>query len=218
MTLTQNQKDLLIGSLLGDGSLQTATKGRTWRYRALQSAQQEAYLRHKYEVLKDLCKTPPQKQTFGDKRTEKTYYRYYFNTLVDNRLRYYGNLFYTYVENAEGKGKMVKDVPMTIQQLLTPRAIAYWYMDDGALKHRGVEDGMRFCTESFSDEGVNRLKKALKNNHGIDSSLVKKTNSSGKVVGNRLYINSKNAPLFAELVRPYMVDCMLYKIQLRSDG
>jgi hypothetical protein len=32
--LTQEQFDLLVGTMLGDGNLQTFTKGTTWRYRA----------------------------------------------------------------------------------------------------------------------------------------------------------------------------------------
>jgi hypothetical protein len=55
MQLTNQQRDLIIGTLLGDGNLQTETQGRTWRYRALQKAEHQPYLDHKYTILKDYC-------------------------------------------------------------------------------------------------------------------------------------------------------------------
>ena len=50
-TLTTQQKDLIFGTLLGDGNLQTANNGRTWRYRAIQKKEHKNYLFHKYQVL-----------------------------------------------------------------------------------------------------------------------------------------------------------------------
>ena len=44
--ITQQQKDLLFGTLLGDGSLQTEN-GNTWRYRALHKKDPKDYLFHK---------------------------------------------------------------------------------------------------------------------------------------------------------------------------
>ena len=51
MKLTQLQKDLLFGSLLGDGNLQTNSNGKTWRYRAIHKSQHKEYLFHKYEKM-----------------------------------------------------------------------------------------------------------------------------------------------------------------------
>lgn len=211
MTLTQEQKDLLVGTLLGDGNLQTETRGRTWRYRALQQAEHAAYLQHKYKILKNFCQSPPSFSQVLDPRTGKTSERWVFNTMVQSSFRYYGNLFYT---EDPSTGKMKKDVPLTIEKLLTPRAIAYWYMDDGSLKWKDRSNAMRICTESFSREGVDRLQKALKKLHNIETQLTRKTNHK-KLVGYRLAINEKNSAAFRELIRPYLVYPMGYKV---SDG
>lgn len=218
MKLNCHQKDLLVGSLLGDANLQTETYGRTWRYRALQKAEHKEYLDHKYEIFKDMCNSPPTfSEVFdfaseaGKTRTQKTYERWFFNTTVQDCFRHYGNLFYTYDQKS---GKMIKDVPKTIQKILSPRAIAYWYMDDGSLKWKGKSNAMRICTESFSTDGVNRLKKAFKDRYNIETQLTPKS-KNGVFVGYRLAINEENSTPFRELIFPYLVDCMRYKV---SDG
>ena len=81
--LTQQQKDLLFGTLLGDGNLQTFNDGRTWRYRAIHKNTHNEYLYHKYEILKSLCNSEPCYQESFDSRTQNVAKRFYFNTLVN---------------------------------------------------------------------------------------------------------------------------------------
>ena len=202
------QKDLLIGTLLGDGNLKSETKGRTWCYRALHKEVHKEYLFFKYDLLNVICKSSPSFSFIFDKRTKKYYKWYYFNTIVHPCFNFYGNLFYTY----DKKNKcMFKDVPSNIEKFLTPRAIAFWYMDDGALKWLGKSNAMRICTESFSKLGVERLQKALKTLYDIDMNLMRKTNK-GIFVGYRLSINEEKSLKFSELIKPYLIDCMRYKV------
>lgn len=211
MTLNKQQKDLLAGTLLGDGNLQSDTKGRTWRYRVLHAEKQYPYLLHKYRIVEDLCGTEPKKESIFDERTGKSYKRWYFNTLVNDGFRYYGNMFYTYDSK---NGRFVKDVPVEVEKILSPEAIAYWYMDDGNLKWAGHSNAMRFCTESYTEDGVNRLKRALKNLYDIETQLVRKT-ADKSFVGYRLAIDEENSQPFRRLIEPYLVDSMRYKV---SDG
>jgi hypothetical protein len=210
MKLNQHQKDLLIGTLLGDGNLQSNTKGRTWRYRVVHKEKDKEYLDHKYQILKPFCQSPPiysSSEVFDD-RNQRTYQRWYFNTTVHNCFRHYGNIFYTYDPKTN---LMIKDVPKNIKKYLTPCAVAYWYMDDGALKWLGRSNAMRICTESFSEHGVNRLKSALSDLYNIETQLIRKTNQK-VFVGYRLAINEKNSSPFCELIKPYLVECMRYKV------
>ncbi len=215
MTLTRQQKDLLVGTLLGDGNLQTETRGRTWRYRAIQKVEHKDYLFHKYEIMKEFCSTEPRLGETKDVRTNKTYKRWMFSTTTHNFFRFYGNLFYTYNNKTQ---KMVKEVPVEIEKFLTPAAVAYWYMDDGSLKSLGKSNAMRICTESFSDDGVRRLERALKNLYGIEATHTQKNiilNGKKIPVGLRIAINEKPSAAFRELIKPHLVDCMRYKV---SDG
>jgi hypothetical protein len=211
MKLNQQQSDLIIGTLLGDGNLQTETKGRTWRYRALHKAEHRDYLFHKYEILKPLCESPPIYDEVFDPRTQKNYTRWYFNTVTQDCFKHFANLFYTFDKT---KNKMVKDVPKNIELFLTPQAIAYMYMDDGSLKWLNHSNAMRICTESFSEAGVTRLQNALQNKFEIQTTLTPEKNND-VVIGYRISINERNSSKFRELIQSYLVDCMKYKV---SDG
>ncbi len=190
MKTNELQKDLLVGSLLGDGNLQTANKGKNWRYRAIQQAAHHEYLFHKYEILKPLCRSAPFYGETVDARTGTKSKRWSFNSVIQDLLKYYGDMFYTFDPNTQ---RMVKDVPLEIGKLLTPRALAYLYMDDGALKWLGHSNAMRICTESFSEEGVNRLIKAIKDNYGIETNTVASRRSDRSLIGFRIFIPERSS-------------------------
>lgn len=209
--LTTQQKDLTFGTLLGDGNLQTENQGRTWRYRAIHSTRQISYLDHKYEILKDLCRSGPAYLETFDDRTKRVYKRYTFNTVKTPSLNFYANMFYT---KDPITGKYVKDVPVLLEKFLTPRALAYFYMDAGALKWLGKSNGMRLCTENFSLTGVQRIQKALKNLYDVNTTLSKKGLADG-TVGFRITIPEGSSSTFREVIRPHLVESMKYKV---SDG
>lgn len=210
---TQEQKDLLFGTLLGDGNLQTETNGRTWRYRAIQKTKHIGYLLHKYEVLGMFCSSPPIQGDVFDERTGKIYFRHYFNTRTDDVFRYYGNMFYEYDKKLRKWVKRVPPKPI-LQKLLTPAALAYMYMDDGALKWLGHSNALRICTESFTKEEVTRIRKVLFDKYQIVTTQVKKTRE-GQYVGDRITIPEASSAAFVDLIKPHLVDCMKYKV---SDG
>jgi hypothetical protein len=66
---------------------------------------------HKYNCLINLCKTPPIYEEVFDRRTNKNYKRFYFNTIIDDSLRFYANLFY---DNKDGK--FIKIIPKNIEK------------------------------------------------------------------------------------------------------
>ncbi len=203
--LTEEQQDLIFGTLLGDGNLQTESNGTTWRYRALHGENQLDYIQHKYNVLNNLIQM--------ELASEST--RRYFNTRVDNCFKFYANMFYTYDSKTQ---TWVKDVPQNIEKFLTARALAYLHMDDGALKWEGFSNGMRLCTESFSEVGVNRLKKAIEKLCSIQTTLTRKALSRTSEecrIGYRISIPEKSSAAYRAKIEPYLVPCMRYKV---SDG
>jgi hypothetical protein len=213
--LSQEHKDILFGTLLGDGNLQTFSQGNLWRYRALQSKDQLEYLTHKYEILKDFCSTGIIYGEVWDERTGKLTKRNYFNTVVVEGFSLYAKMFYTYDENT---GKYVKDVPKNVAEHLTPRALAYLHQDDGALKMKGSA-ALRICTESFSQAGVQRLSDAIKANFGIETSLAPKyrevEGGLKEIAGYRLYIPTRSGKAFCDLIRSYVVESLEYKLSVK---
>ena len=79
-------------------------------------------------------------------------------------------------------------------------------MDDGTALFRKAKRYYVFNTQSFIFEDQKRLVQALKDNFDIDATIQK--NYSYYI----LYIRSKYAQLFLDLVRPYIHPCFAYKI------
>jgi|SRR5580658_3319331 hypothetical protein len=114
--------EILIGLLLGDGHLQCRFGNSRFIYG--QSSLREHHLNYFYHIF-DLFKPFLSKEylkkaksrSFVDKRTKNTYSSISFSTLTLPCFTYYRYLFY----NIHNK----KIVPLNINQLLTPRGLAY---------------------------------------------------------------------------------------------
>ena len=197
---TDVQTDLLIGTLLGDGNLQT-NNGQTWRLRVIHKAAHQPYIMHKYSIFKDFCSTGPTYAKVLDERTQKEYERYYFNTLFSDEFRFFGQLFY----EKEKDGSWKKHISKNIHKFITPRALAYWYMDDGAMKWKGKSNAVRLCTDSFSSDEVHILKASLEKNFHLKTSIQKQGSH------NRICILERSYPKLKELIAPYLLPSMYYK-------
>lgn len=208
MVITKVQNDLLIGTLLGDGNCQTQTSGNTWRYRAVQKLAHQPYIFHKWEIMQNYCQSSPVLSTVVDTRTNKKYSRYTFQTIVADEFRYYGTLFYQKQEDQS----WVKRVPPNIASLLTPQAFAYWYMDDGALKWKGKSNAVRLCTDSFTTNDINLLKKVLETKYSLKVSLQKKDSIQ------RLCILEESYPILKDIIEPWLIPCMYYKFPDGNKG
>ena len=102
--------------------------------------------------------------------------------------------------------RRTKRVPENIHYLLTARALAYWLMDDGHSDQNGRRRAYRFSTHSFPLKDQEILVQALKDNFDIYSKALFLDATY------RLYIRSKSAQLFINLVHPYIHPCFAYKI------
>ena len=192
------QKEALVGLLLGDGNLQTESHGRIFRLRICQSLSHKDYVFHLYELFKDFTTSPPVEATSVDKRTGKTYTSWSFSTTQQSCFRYYGQLFY------DKNG--VKKVPRSIARLLKPRSIAYWYMDDGALKWKGPSKGVRFCTDNFQHHEIELLAKTLTEKYELKTSLNKQREGDFRV-----YVSTYSYETLKKLMWKYLIPNMLYK-------
>jgi recombination protein RecA len=95
-----------------------------------------------------------------------------------------------------------KQVPDDITDLLTPLAVAVWFMDDGSADHCGVT----IQTHSFDDQEVERLARALL--EGFDIVATKRANKRRTI----LYIGKQQLPKFRSLVEPFILEDLEYKL------
>jgi hypothetical protein len=130
-SLSVECKEIILGSLLGDGSLKISKKYKNARFSFRHSIKYNDYFFWKAERLKEIS---------GKK---------YYWIQKDGKLRYQSLALpeLTEIYNfASKKGKL--KVRRRWLNLLTPRALAVWWMDDGALV-KNSRQGV-FCTDKFS--------------------------------------------------------------------
>lgn len=194
MYLSYRQKEILIGTLLGDAHLEK--NGRNVRLRIDHAEGQENYLRWMWLEFKNFVYAPPKLVQEIDKRSGKVYRRWHFSTYSVDVFNFYWKLFYR---------NKVKIVPGNIIKLLySPLSLAVWFMDDGY--KRNDCNALRLNTDSFQLQEQRLLQKCLKKNFKIESNLHRK----GRFW--TIYIPSPEARKFCRIIKPYIIPGMEHKI------
>lgn len=98
----------------------------------------------------------------------------------------------------------VKIVPVNIYELLTPRGLAFWLMDDGS-KHGS---GMHISVYAFTKD-LDKLMLTLQDKFNLKCSI--HYNRENKP---RIYILKQSMDTLITLVKPYFIKEMVYKLGL----
>lgn len=186
-SLTDEQRSMLVGSLLGDGHL-TAPSEKTARFIERHSSAQEPYLRWKAEVLGALVSSVYTVQK-KDTHTGRVYDGVEFSTYSLECLRPLYDLFYPAPDRK-------RVFPASLGGLLTPLALAVWFMDDGSCGPR--------ISFGLDDTSLHRVVSALR---GLG--LRAQVSGDG---GNMTLSFPRCADRFHELVAPHVPSCMAYKL------
>lgn len=191
---TKRQREIIIGTLLGDGHLETQTSGRTYRLRIMHAVSQKEYIHWLYKELFNLAAGQIHSKQFLV--NGKEYQSFWFDTVSSSSLRFYGQQFYC---------QKIKRVPEMITHLLTPLALAVWYMDDGSVKSHETR-GRILNTQGFLKKDVERLSEALLKKFGIHSRLRKQKK------GFQIFIPSKGYDMLVKTIEPHCITSMKYKL------
>lgn len=194
LKLSQQQREVLTGLLLGDAHLETQNQGRTYRLKIEQSLKHQDYVQHLYEVFKPWVLTPPQPK----ERSSRGYTsrNCWFQTVSHGAFRFYAHQFYV-----EGQRR----VPRLIHRWLTRRALTYWFMDDGSMKS-SQSKGVILNTQSYPLNDIQRLVDVLQEKFGLQAKPRKQQE------GFQIYISGKSYERFRELVEPHLIAPMRYKL------
>jgi recombination protein RecA len=198
--LSDQQTQVILGSLMGDGNLSPNLRGRTGtRFRLGHSAKQAAYLDWKVSMLGNIgCsrRTNAKGAVFAD-----------FTPLPE--LAELHDVVYF------GDGK--KHLSWEYLKALTPLALAVWYADDGSftVKSKGVQERTQggsgritICVEAMSPGSRDRVTEYLRDTYGLDVKLVK---SGARQMAVLVFTTAASAK-FQKLVAPYMHPSMEYKL------
>lgn len=186
LSLSPAQREVLVGLLLGDGCLETLD-GRTYRLKIEQSKAHQPYVDHLYHLFEGWVLTPPQiRQVVSRGQASENVA---FQTVSHSALRFYAHQFYH-----DGR----KRVPELIHRWLTPRALSYWFMDDGSIKSRESK-GVVLNTQAFASVGVDRLIQCLQEKFELQATIRKQRD------GCQIQISGNSFEKFAALVGPYVI-------------
>ena len=187
--------------MLGDGTMRIGKGAINANFKVDHCLAQQEYVRWKYEILKDFVPTEPRLSY----RTTKDGVRYkkswWFRTIRHPILTEIYREFYTTDTYRCGR----KIVPENIVDLLDPLAIAVWIMDDGSYN----KDKIDISTYSFTLREIEILKEAMHKKFCIKMSYY-----NDRDIGYRMYCSKSETQKLVNLIYPYIVSSMRYKIGL----
>lgn len=184
-------RDILIGAILGDGYLEPHGKGV--RLQIKHSVRFRDYVEWKRKQLRQL--KPSSIYHCEGKYPSLRFVTRSHPLLISLREKFY----------YDG----TKHIPDDIGSLLnSPLSLAVWFMDDATIDKR--QGSILFETQSFSRKEIEKLRQCLRDNFGIESSIHK----SGRMRGLRLYIPVAQSKRLVEILKPFMVKSMRYKVCL----
>jgi recombination protein RecA len=204
--LSDQQMQVILGSLMGDGNLSPNTRGRSGtRFRLGHGAKQAEYLDWKVSQLGNIecARTSNAKgAVFAD-----------FTPLPE----------LAEIHDAVYFGDGKKHLSWDYLKELTPLALAVWYMDDGGftLRSKGLQGRtqggtgrIEICVEAMSPGSRERLVQYLRDTHGLDVRL----RASGARGVSVLQFTTSASEKFQKLVASFVHPSMDYKLLPRFRG
>jgi len=189
--LTPVQEQLLVGSLLGDGSM-SATSGEAVRFGEGHGEKQAAYTEWKAHLMEPFTSSI----RWGIKKEKGRIFRSrIFITHSCPQFRPFYDLFYP----APGRSKVF---PSDLPDWMTPFVLAVWYMDDGSVTPTGTPR----ISFGLSKTSLKRARRALRS-LGLEPRVYGPR-------GNQEILFPKQEREFLDLIQKHLIPEMTYKTPL----
>lgn len=195
--LTKEQKEMIFGTLLGDGCIAPhGRKNLSYRLIIGHCEKQKDLLLWKKAILGNLV------NSISIRKNKKNQIMNTFTSVTHNEFKMIYDFFY------ENNKKVIKT---NIINYITPLSFAVWIMDDGNL-NKNVN--LRLSTDGFSEEDNVRLQDILRINFDIKCKVCKYSRNDKEYF--YLSLNKENTIKATKLTEKYFVDCMRYKLYSES--
>jgi len=214
--LSQEAKNVIIGSLLGDGHISG------WGdYREKHSETQVGYLEWKASFFPYLInkKSFTARSYFMDKRNEKNkkkLYTFAFRTTTHSFIQKMEKIFYK-----EKNNRRIKIIPLNIADYINRQVLAIWFMDDGSTdwgyrngvkKYKNLKPSCKISTQGFSIEDVNLLINIINKNWGLNTYLGYRWSKKQLREMPIIRMDADSSVKFINIVKPYILSELKYKI------
>ena len=195
---TDEQEQVLYGSILGDGNIHLGHKmreGDVARYKESHCLKQKNYLEWKRQILGDyITECGVQKDNGKLWKDGRRIYGVCMKSHFHRNFRKVYDWFY------DENGK--KHLPDNFEEKITPLALAVWYMDDGT-----IHDGLPSIASCFEKKDIEKICEVLMTEFDIPSYATKKEGDSVAII-------HFNKDCFFEIVGDYIIESMAYKVTL----
>lgn len=196
ISLTKNQEEILIGTLLGDSYIGYVYKGCKYPHLTFNHCKkQEFYAYTKFNKLKPIM------SSIGEKR-------YTTIAVIKNKVCNIQPVIYARGHNCKYLVKFrevfypkgIKIIPIDfIKDKFTAQSLAYLFMDDGCKNQKSYNLNL----QCFSKENLYQFTEFLKEKFNLEF-IVKKDKT--------LYLRYKSIQVFEKLIFPYITSDMMYKL------
>lgn len=204
--LSPKQKEILVGTVLGDGSLSPLTNFLGSRLSFGHSEAQYEYLVWKFTQFHPFLTGVYRNIEVREGRNDAVMLS--ATGISTTEIGQFRKMFYPLD---------TKIVPRNISALMSPLSLGVWIMDDGSYNDG---DRMRLCTHSFTEEDNLVLMDMLKNKFNISSYpritnkefINKETNLKEIHKYHWIEISNIENQKFSELINPYVFPFLKYKL------
>lgn len=214
VALTKEQKDIILGTILGDGYLNK--RGNNIRLQLVHGQKQEEYIKYKFNILSNICTERGLKFNIYNDKYSKTGKKSCWNFYTHK----HDYLDYLYPKIYLNDKKQITE---EILDKLTPLSLATWLMDDGSLQKRigrirkdgsQIYVGARFIICTYTkDLNIEKLIcKKLKEIFDLDFKIQRHYDNY------RLYCTTQNFKKLSKIVEPHIIPSMKYKFDISFLG
>ena len=200
-------RGFLTGLILGDGSIDKGVTKRSFNIKSIDYAFID-YINKEIEsvhTFTSFIRNIPEHYSCGCSHKESWEYRIKAHP-------YFNKIYHFFYDD-----KRHRKIYRKTLEWLTPRGLANWYMSDGYIclvgKTKGVIRSRRIdiCTDRYYKEDVELIVSFLKSKFNLDTSIIKRNNTY------RVRIKKDSYEAFINLIYPYIIPSMYYKIYLGYD-
>jgi len=185
-SLKSAQHAILVGSLLGDGSLRRQGNSLNALFEVNHAHKHRDYVDWKYQNFQNYILSSPKTRQGSGVRIA-----YRFTTRSLPVFTAYHNWFYV---------NGIKRIPKDLK--LDPLSLAVWFMDDGTK----IRSALYLNTQQFTLEEQVFLQKLLLGTFGLQSAL----NRDKQYF--RIRLTTESSKSLRKLIEPHVVECMKYKL------
>jgi len=185
-SLTKLERQIVVGSLLGDGYMRIIPGRSNAFLEVNHSFKAKEYVDYKFKSLKRLCESSPKERSTNEGRVAYRFFTKQYKVLTDLYHQFY----------QQGR----KVIPAGL--ILDPVILAVWYMDDGS---KSRDRDVYLNTQQFGVSDQKRLLHCLRL-LGIHARLNKDKHYF------RIRIMKASINLFIKIIDPHVTHSMKYKL------